>query len=146
MLKADILREPNTEKRTLYVMAASAVKKETSPDGVGIMMARFWLKKSSEQSTVSHEFPVPSWWTPAQFLGALFVKTKDSKCWVVHCNFVDLGLPLQLPHVSMSGINGALDWSPDEMDCNLRHNGALSAVSGGRQPQTGQSAVCACRV
>jgi len=146
MLKTDILREPNTQKRMLKVKAVSAAKGESSFDGVAVMETRFWPEESSKSPT-TYEFLVPSWWTPAQFLGALFMQTKDSKCcWVIHCNFVDMGLRVPCPHVSMSGINGALGWSPDEMDHNLRHNGGLSAVRSGRESQTRQSTACTCRV
>jgi len=135
MLKTDVLKEPNTQKRMLKVKAVSAAKKEGSPDGVGVMVARFWLAESSEESSsVSFEFPVPEWWSAAQFLGALFVQTKKRKCWVIHCNCMDIGMPVQSPFVSISGANAALAWSAEEMDCNLRHNGGLAAVRGGRHP------------
>ena len=138
-LKSDVDREPQKKDRLLKISSVSATKGEVMSDSIALVSVRFWGRKAAEswkavledaEIVYSREFQMPSWWTPKQFLGALYVMSNIHKCWVIQTIRINCGL-LSGPCAAVSDVACAFSWTPSELDALLQRYGGNIAVSGG---------------
>ena len=140
-LKSDIDRKPLTENRVQKITCVSATKEEgIDQDTVSINM-KFWGQKAAESRQSAGDdlvvvyqgkFQMPSSWTPNQFLGALYVLSKDRTSWVIQTISMRCG-PVSGPFAAVSDVACAFAWSKTDLDSILQRYGGTAVVTGGRE-------------